>query len=110
MHFDVRIDDELHSCQANAIIGNERIGESLFGVSNIDHHFGFWPLEFLQACALNLERKQAFVDVSHITFGAANGDFLTVDFSISSAASNGSQDLIAQYNKFRDISRIFMEN
>ncbi|MEJ2447340.1 MAG: hypothetical protein P8Y37_05285 [Anaerolineales bacterium] len=41
---------------------------------------------------------------------AGSSDFLTVDFSISSAASNNNQDLIAQYNKFRDISRIFMEN
>jgi hypothetical protein len=39
---------------------------------------------------------------------AGSGDFLTVDFSVSSTAGENKQDLISQYNRFREISRIFM--
>ncbi len=39
---------------------------------------------------------------------SGNGDFLTVDFSLSGTYGDEAQDLIAQYNKFREICRIFM--
>lgn len=39
---------------------------------------------------------------------AGSGDFLTVDFSMSGSYGDERQDLISQYNKFREISRIFM--
>jgi hypothetical protein len=39
---------------------------------------------------------------------AGSGDFLTADFSVATASSNESQDLISQYHKFLEISRIFM--
>lgn len=39
---------------------------------------------------------------------AGSGDFLTVDFSMSGSYGDERQDLISQYNKFREICRIFM--
>ncbi|MFN2281880.1 MAG: hypothetical protein ACK2TZ_08465 [Anaerolineales bacterium] len=39
---------------------------------------------------------------------AGTGDFLTIDFSMSGSYGDENHDMISQYNKFREVCRIFM--
>ena len=40
---------------------------------------------------------------------SGSGDLLTVDFSVSGTYGEESEDLISQFNTFREITRVFMK-
>ncbi len=74
MRLDVFGDNEFHPGQSHAVIGQEAGFKGQFGIADIEHDFGFRPLQIGQIGAFDVEVEQAGIDLADIALGAGYGD------------------------------------
>ena len=91
MDADLAVDDEFHTCQADAFARQVGEAECEFGVADVHHHFNRRFRHIVQGNVGDLYVQQAGVDKAGIAFGTGYGNFLTVaqQFGCVAAADYG---------------------
>ena len=69
-------DDEFQPRQPNAVIGNGREAERIFGIADVHQNFRVRLGKLIEGQFGNLEWESPFIHVADLAFGARNGDFL----------------------------------
>ena len=69
MGFNVRTDDELHSCEAHAVVGDHGHAERFLWVPDIHHDLRLGTLQPLEDDTVHVEGQLTFVDDPDISLG-----------------------------------------
>ena len=78
MNADMGVDDELLAGQANAVIGNLALGESLLRNGQVHHDLGLGLGQVGEVEPIDFELQQPFINMALLALGAGNGDLLAV--------------------------------